>query len=437
MESIVEYATMEYHDNLLDFQYTDPFGVIKIKMKPNTGTILINYHFVFTIDISGSMHDLHKMDYLLFTLENMLHIFSEKSNISIYINVFNETVETLISNTIVTKENIDSLINKLKEIRPLKGTNIEQALNAATEYTQQYKMLNPDHKITHILLTDGIATFGNQNPTYLKTLVDDTYANIFIGYGSDHNPIFMNELASNKNGSYFFIDAFEKAGQIYGEIIHNSLNTLIENVTIHMLNSKVYDYITNTWESSLYIGNLVSETEKIYQIYSLEPAKSLYIVQGKNYSINNLVHQFSSFPTFHHDLTKYIFRQKTQELLYETNQYALTNRPTRLKRGNDDVLETNKEEIKYKLKNCIEKMLSYINRNSLENDKFMNMLFNDLDINYKMIDSHKLALYSCARQTSQGRQTSYTVSLETETSESPYATESVLNTMTQMKTCKY
>ena len=67
----------------------------------------------------------------------------------------------------------------------------------------------------------------------------------------------------------------------------------------------------------------------------------------------------------------------------------------------------------------------------------MKMLYDDLNINYTMIGSYKLRLYSCARQTSQGRQSAYTVSLDDLTNnnniiDSPYATQSILYTMAQM-----
>ena len=81
----------------------------------------------------------------------------------------------------------------------------------------------------------------------------------------------------------------------------------------------------------------------------------------------------------------------------------------------------------------MEIMETYIKERSLENDKFMKMLYDDLNINYKLIGSHKLSMYSSARQTSQGRQSTYTVTLDDSTNfVSPYATQTVLYTMNQM-----
>ena len=463
MEFVIENAIMEYHNIDIPLPYTftntntntnDSFGILKIKMQSNKNQqdFRIHQHFIFSIDGSTSMNEYYKdnktkLDYILFTLENMLKIFSDKQNISVHINVFDNTVRNCINNTLVTPENVHILINKIKQIKALSITNIECALTEAKLYADNYKLLNPHHKINHIFLTDGIPTCGNTDIQYLKELISIDYPNVFIGYGLDHDPVFMAELARNKTGSYYFIDAFEKAGLVYGEIIHNILYVLIEDVTINISNAEIYDYMTNTWNTKLYIGNLVTESEKIYQIRSSQPDKSLCIIQGKHYIVKNAQYLRSCFPTniYYTDLSKYAFRQRTQELLYETNQYAILNNQTsrksktmfryNSKEDTQDIQE--EEEIKIKLKNFIEIMESYIKDNSLENDKFMKMLYDDLNINYTMIGSYKLRLYSCARQTSQGRQSAYTVSLDDLTNnnniiDSPYATQSILYTMAQM-----
>jgi hypothetical protein len=196
---------------------------------------------------------------------------------------------------------------------------------------------------------------------------------------------------------------------------------------------------------------LVIESEKIYQIRSTTPEKSLCIITGNYNLIKYANYHRATFPTsiFNTDLTIYAFRQKTQELLYETNQYALNNRTIyKYNQGiripvfqeqetKEEIKEEKeyqtKEDLKNKLKDFMDIMETYIKEMSLENDKFMKMLYDDLNINYKMIESPKLSMYSNARQTSQGRQSTYTVTLDDSNDlESPYATQTVLFTMNQM-----
>lgn len=450
--NLIQNIAMEYHNTDIPFPFTNTnnsFGVLKIKMRENSleKTSTTHYHFVFSIDISTSMNDFYKdnrskMDYIKFTLENMLRIFAEHQNISVHINLFNDKVQNCINNTIVTKQNVEFLIQSIKEIKAISTTNIEAALKEAQLYIEDYTLLNSDHKINHIFLTDGRPTIGNNDFIYLKELVNENYSNIFIGYGSDHDPLLMAELANNKRSCYYFIDAFEKAGLIYGEIIHNILNVLIEDSRIQLSNAEIYDYKTNSWISNLYIGNLVVESEKIYQIRSTTPEKSLCIISGNYNLIKNANYHRACFPSsIYRDLTIYTFRQRTQELLYEVNQYALNRTYSRGIRTvfryplteEEETKETKEQDLKNKLKDFMEIMETYIKEQSLQNDKFMKMLYDDLNINYKMIESPKLSMYSSARQSSQGRQSTYTVTLDDSTYiDSPYATQTVLYTMNQM-----
>ena len=435
--NLIQNIAMEYHNDI-PFPFTNTnnsFGVLKIKMCPDPIERTSTHHFVFSVDISSSMNDCYKdnkskMDYIKFTLENMLRIFAEQ-NISVHINLFNDKVQNCI-NALVTKQNVEHLIQTIKEIKAISTTNIEEALKEAQLYIENYTLLNPDHKINHVFLTDGRPTIGNNDFKYLKELVTDN--SIFIGYGLDHDPVLMTELANHKRSSYYFIDAFEKAGLVYGEIIHNILNVLIEDASIHLSNAEVYDYKTNSWVPNLSIGNLVVESEKIYQIRSANPEKSLCIINGGYNLIKNANYHRACFPTnICKDLTIYAFRQRTQELLYETNHYALKRNYSRGIRSVFQYPLTEDEEIKNKLKDFMEIMETYIKERSLENDKFMKMLYDDLNINYKLIGSHKLSMYSSARQTSQGRQSTYTVTLDDSTNfVSPYATQTVLYTMNQM-----
>ena len=181
------------------------------------------------------------------------------------------------------------------------------------------------------------------------------------------------------------------------------------------------------------------------------------------------------------NLTKYIFRQKTQELLYESKKYALENKdiswgyfPSRRSQYEPQNQEKEKEnelkekelkekelkekELKEKLKTFLEQMMNYIKENQLEDDKFLKMLCDDIYINYKFIGRRYAALLSCARQTSQGRQTTYNVSLPedeeeeyemqrthlnknssvffqyatSDSTDSPYSTQGVIETMSHL-----
>jgi len=440
-------------------------------------------HFVFSIDESASMYDLckdnrTKMSHILFTLENMIRIFAEQydNQISIHVNAFSDKTYTVINNTIVSSSNVERLIQKIKKIRPKDSTNIENALEYANINIQEYKKTNPTADVTHLFLTDGHPTIGNEDTMYLKELVSSDYPNIFIGYGTDHDPYLMTELAHHNNGSYFFIEALEKASLVYGEIIHKLLYKLIEDATMEIKNGEIYNYKTNTWEKELYIGDLVSEMEKIYQIRSVTPNQ----VECEIHHSGSFQYVIKSSDNPSHltnltNLTNYIFRQKTQELLYQVKNYSLNINKTKhnyKKKYNNNLfhftmdkqrLQNPSEEnpLKRELYTFLEIMTNYMEENNLKDDKFLKMLCDDIFVSYTLFGKRHSALVSCARQTSQGAQTTYNVGILEEDQEdqedqeefdmyinkaygnkfwnystsdsfdSPYSTQGILDTMCQ------
>jgi Mg-chelatase subunit ChlD len=484
---MIQSASIQFHDNKIASafpapfpEFSEEFGIVKINMQQQTSPVQKQQHFVFSIDESGSMYDLckdgrTKMSHILFTLENMIRIFAEKydNTISIHVNVFSNETKNIIHNTIVSSSNIEELIEKIRKIRPKDATNIDNALQRACKDIEEYKQTNLNSDVTHLFLTDGRPTIGNESTSYLKTLVSSEYPNIFIGYGTDHDPCLMSELSHHNNGFYCFIEALEKASLVYGELIHNLLYKLVEDATITIKNGEIYNYKTNTWESTLYIGNLVSEMEKIYQIRSSTPNQVECIINNPHsfqYIINSNSSNKLSDVT---NLTNYIFRQKTQELLYAVKQYSIKQNvyndntifPFGKRRFSiprqppEQTLEqipeqkTATKNLKEELYNFFILMTDYVELHNLKDNKFLKMLCDDIYINYCLFGKRYSALVSCARQTSQGAQTTYNVGVVEEYNDldtvfranqnrfcnystsdsfdSPYSTLGVIDTITE------
>lgn len=448
-KSIIEFASLRFHCDTIpfpikffnDYELDNKFGIIDIKIRSEIPINTKHIHMFFTIDGSGSMSDIcsdgrTKMKHIHHTLENMLRIFHEntKCDISVHVQSFDTFVKTIIKDiTNICDANLEELTSLVHSIYPGGSTNIEIALEKAQFEINEYHTLHPEHEIVHIFLTDGEITNGSANYDLLKELVPQNCTNIFIGYGEDHDSRLLSHLSSKKGDEYRFIDALEKAGLVYGEVIHGILYKAIEDVILKVTNGELYDFKTNSWISELQIGNLLSEQMKTFHVRSKNIDECHISVIGKTIiqtrkfqTINVYENQMDisqiKYLSENKDLGIYVFRQRTQELLYEArkhsdkyNEITLHN-STRYIEHIDAELTSVFEEIKHfkvKLNQFHTLMINYMKEKNLNTDPIMNMLCDDIYIAYKTTGTSIGNMYTCARQTSNGRQQTYVCSATT------------------------
>ena len=398
------------------------FGTLNLKMN-KTEPLKTKRHIVFTTDCSGSMSDIcndgkTKMDHSNHTLINMITYFANHPELSVSVSVysFDGSVYTIFENIEITQENLDVLINDIKNIRPKDTTDIEKALKNSNEYISNYISKNDNADVTHIFMTDGDATQGNSNPETLKSLVNPLVPNIFIGFGIDHNACLLKELSSQNKNNYYFVDALEKAGLVYGEILHAFIYKFLENTSVTVTNGLLYDWKQNSWVDKLSIGDLVSETNKTIHILSEDPVNFTCVIESshcltkevESLTVENpLTNNINGFE----DLSKYTYRQRTQELLFEVNAHNFNNMrcydPLKFSLyGNDyDTLSSNQKKngavLKEKMNNLLKEMTP------CKEDQFIKVLCDDIYVCLKTFETKYSAMYSCARQLSQGAQRSY------------------------------
>ena len=185
---------------------------------------------------------------------------------------------------------------------------------------------------------------------------------------------------------------------------------------------EIYDYKTNAWSHSLKIGPLLSESVKTYHIRTTQQQQQQQQITA-TICAEQITPQNTPFEYHVHDLidnnpqdlTKYMFRQKVQEYLYlskyisnyiEESSKQMIIIPKAERKSQTDRINSVKNEM-----NLFMKYLKcYMKTHYLEHDKFHQTLYDDLYISYKTFATLKGAMYSGARQHSQGRQTSYIIS---------------------------
>ena len=422
-------------------QYLDNLKHIIKHENDNTEKILL----LFTIDHSGSMSDYckdkkTKMEQIIHTIKNIVRYFAsiqEKKSVYIHINIFDDKVKTIIENVFIDKDSEKKILDELDKIYPEKSTNIENALKSINNSIKYYteNKLYKYNEIVHIFLTDGEITEGETSDKKLEGLINEKINNIFIGFGEDHDARLLSRLGNTKNGEYYFVDFLEKAGLIYGEITHNVLHKIFDSVNIVLENCVIYDWKTNKWVSELNIGSMIKEKELIYQIKSYQPNNiniSLNIFDEETQTIRSIIDKSSVLKEntniTKEDLTAYIFRQRTQELLYIANNlyekvYDEEPQSPDISEVHDLIYteqsklpspKTSLREKKKIIKKEMEELLNDIKKYMEEHNEtsygaLLKLLCDDIYVTIKTFHVRKYSVYSKSRQSSQGRQNIYTV----------------------------
>jgi hypothetical protein len=416
--SNIENAILEFHNKSGDLPFPilfegEQFGILDITMK-KTDIVKTPLFLLFTVDKTGSMMEpgnsyIPKMNFVKQTFKNMISYLATQ-DIEIYIRLhsFNVSVDVDIENERVTKKNSTDLCAKIDSLVAESSTNIELALKTANDTLTAYAESYPEHKIGHIFMTDGEPTIGNQSTDVLAALVNTKFSNIFLGFGMQHNVQLMKKLAEDKTSDYQFVDNMENTGLIYGEVVHQFLYPAMKNIKICVTNGLIYDWMTNQWTENIYENVFVSEAKKTYQVKSSTKDRMMveicsnkhdqedeFEVIDTTWALPDLLDEHDCI--LEHDLSKYIYRQQVQSILFEANQ--LTGKGY-------NIIEAFKKD---KVRDVFRKMRKYMRENYLTEDPFMKVLCDDIIITYQTIGTLRSNYYSTARQSSQGRQRTYNV----------------------------
>ena len=394
--------------NCLPFENAK-FGLLNLQAL-ECGPSDITHELVLVVDNSGSMgdqcpgdNDKTQMEQAIHTLKNIVGFLEENPTIKAYVTIFkfDDKFIKVVDRTNVTEDNYNSIEKSISKIRPNGGTDIGLALRSLQEYINELKTLYPTHQISHIFMTDGEVTQGEKKPNILKQFVDKNIYNYFIGYGSKHDAKLLGILSDFEKSSYHYIDALEKTGFVFGEILHNITHKVLYDCEIVVEHGVIYNYNTNLYTDRLYIGDIIGESNKVYHLFTdhpstcyvhlkmpLEPLREIHIFQETNHDLN---------------FVNYAFRHRTLTLLgevkqcqdkYDTSAYM-----------NPEVLGMYKK----KMTELFNEMLLHIQTINDKDKLFIKMLCDDIHISQKTFGTKYGNMCISSRQTSQGTQRIYTV----------------------------
>ena len=327
----------------------------------------------FTIDISDSMNEgfiNSKLNYVKHTVTKILRVIESKNmNITIQVNTFNNEYKSVIDLVPVTKDNVNELIEKVENISASGSTNIELALMETQKKLDDCKAIFSN--IYHFLLTDGNPTVGETREDILTNMVSTDYPSIFIGYGMDHNAKLLIDFSKTHYDScYQLVDNIETIGNLCGELLHSICYQVVKNVQIctPYENDYIYDVMKNEWTQLIDTRNFVSGKEYDYSVYSMSHI-NIIIFNTKGVRINtNEEIDTDVFEYQEADLTKYIFRHAVNRALYDSMQNA--------------------HNIQIRIRELFQKIRKYAKENSLENDTYYKLLFDDLYTAYRSYNDY-------------------------------------------------
>lgn len=443
-------ATVQFHTvnpSIITLFDDCQFGILSIT-NPQLQLCTDPITILFSLDRSASMSDMcndgrTKMQHIKHTTVNMLRHFAKMTEANIFVSIitFDDDIQTEFDFVKIDNTNLDELLHIVEHIYPNGSTNIELALEHARNNLLAEKFAG--HRLHHIMLTDGEATTGMRDPNGLAELVPNCL-NTFVGFGACHDTKLLMKLSgAHINNEYRVIDKIEHSGLVYGEIVHAILYPSVDNAFVLIENGEIYDWLNNQWTDHLSIGQISCETEKIFHVRSKIPETLCGEFRGssclltlpfnsfpptlsafemeKGVKIDGLLSDISVLPHLADetgsimptDLTPYVLRQRTQELLFESLQYNMMSNYDRITRDKiRDKAKLNVELAK-KLSDFYKLMKTYYDENvekiSQKMAKLVKVLLDDIYIAERTLGMSNGAMYTNSRQSSQGRQQTYTV----------------------------
>ena len=390
------------------------FGLLNLEAI-TSGPSTIEHELILVIDNSGSMGDQcpgdnnkTQMDQAIHTLKNIVSYLEENKNIKANVTIFkfDDHFIKVVDRTNITEDNFNSIEKLINRIRPNGGTDIGLALRHIQGYINELKTSYPTHQISHIFMTDGEVTTGEKKAHILKDFIVKEIYNYFIGFGSKHDSGLLRTLSDFEKSSYHYIDEIEKAGFVFGEILHNITHKVLYNCEIIVEHGVIYNYKTNLYTNKLYIGDIIAESNKVYHLFT-DNITTCYV----HLQIQLDPLEIHIFQETNHDLifVNYAFRHRTLTLLGEVKQCQekydkLSPSWHNERHFNPAVLDS----YKIKMKELFDEMRKYMEDNDI-NDKLIKMLCDDIHISQKTFGTRYGQMYISSRQTSQGTQRIYTV----------------------------
>ena len=232
-----------------------------------------------SLDVSTSMQTDRRIDLAKETIVKMVEYLTSAANENpglqfwITLTTFSTEAHLVIRNEKVNSDTLSLITSTVQRIRVQNSTNFEASFLLDREIMQEEAVKdqeedgNADIVTLHIQMTDGEITAGNNDETYLKSLLVPEVEHVFIGYGADHKAACLINLSKvNASSSYMFLDHPTKMGAMFAQIFCPHLFTAASEVTITVTGAKFLDVEQGCETSSMFLSRVATETTKRFHV---------------------------------------------------------------------------------------------------------------------------------------------------------------------------
>ncbi|HEX4349661.1 MAG TPA: von Willebrand factor type A domain-containing protein [Verrucomicrobiae bacterium] len=190
-------------------------------------------NLVLLLDTSGSMERADRVQIIHEALRVLATQLHENDIISVV--SFARTARLWADG--VSGDKAGDTLDKVGSITPEGGTNLEEAMRLAYETAHRHYLANGMNRV--VLLTDGAANLGNVDPGALKEKVEaqrkQGIALDCFGIGwEDLNDDLLEDLSSNGDGRYAFLNSPEDAAKDFGTKLAGALQVAAQDVKVQV-----------------------------------------------------------------------------------------------------------------------------------------------------------------------------------------------------------
>ena len=278
MTTIIEFAQLSagnyFSDKITESMEDYKFGLLKICFgKPELSEEYLSMNFM--ADMSDSMGSsikrgdtMSKQELMNIVLKNIVTAISKNPiKLNATITGFDDKLHSVQPEISVREDNVaDIHANIDRVLRPRGSTNIEAPVRKLEEITKA--QLQARKMSLNVVMTDGQANIGSENPYYIaEHLVENTpYA--FLGVGMDCDTKMLETLASETKrgfGDYSFIADMEDVAVVIGKHLSEFLFMAASNITIKMSEgAEIYDYEYGEWTTEISVPKMTADVMRTF-----------------------------------------------------------------------------------------------------------------------------------------------------------------------------